>query len=126
PLTFHQRIRLFYFLEPAAAGAATPFFFRPFPPSAFGGATRRWIHRICHALQTRIVNTVYSIIIRESCLRAVPDSSSVATTMKKRAGTADRKSTRLNSSHVKISYAVFCLKKKNKKTQSTTATDYRR
>src|SRR5690606_39713706 len=27
--------------------------------------------------------------------------------------TIDRKSTRLNSSHVKISYAVFCLKKKN-------------
>src|SRR5690606_41860046 len=27
----------------------------------------------------------------------------------------DRKSTRLNSSHVKISYAVFCLKKKNHK-----------
>src|SRR3989442_7948263 len=31
----------------------------------------------------------------------------------------DRKSTRLNSSHVRISYAVFCLKKK-KKTHSTT------
>src|SRR5690606_1984027 len=29
----------------------------------------------------------------------------------------DRKSTRLNSSHVKISYAVFCLKKKNKNTK---------
>src|SRR5690606_41840160 len=28
--------------------------------------------------------------------------------------TTDRKSTRLNSSHVKISYAVFCLKKKKK------------
>src|SRR5436309_11007381 len=28
------------------------------------------------------------------------------------AGGEDRKSTRLNSSHVKISYAVFCLKKK--------------
>src|SRR5690606_40367030 len=27
----------------------------------------------------------------------------------------DRKSTRLNSSHVKISYAVFCLKKKRRK-----------
>src|SRR5690606_40031597 len=27
----------------------------------------------------------------------------------------DRKSTRLNSSHVKISYAVFCLKKKRKR-----------
>src|SRR3712207_8178925 len=28
----------------------------------------------------------------------------------------DRKSTRLNSSHANISYAVFCLKKKNNKT----------
>src|SRR5690242_20973952 len=30
--------------------------------------------------------------------------------------TADRKSTRLNSSHMSISYAVFCLKKKKNKT----------
>src|SRR5690348_18203273 len=30
-------------------------------------------------------------------------------------GTRDRKSTRLNSSHPSISYAVFCLKKKKKK-----------
>src|SRR5690554_2027460 len=30
---------------------------------------------------------------------------------------ADRKSTRLNSSHVRISYAVFCLKKKKKTTR---------
>src|SRR5690242_18715782 len=29
----------------------------------------------------------------------------------------DRKSTRLNSSHMSISYAVFCLKKKKKKTR---------
>src|SRR5438445_5753918 len=29
--------------------------------------------------------------------------------------TSDRKSTRLNSSHANISYAVFCLKKKKKK-----------
>src|SRR5690554_7351636 len=29
-------------------------------------------------------------------------------------GLIDRKSTRLNSSHVRISYAVFCLKKKTK------------
>src|SRR3712207_6888389 len=31
----------------------------------------------------------------------------------------DRKSTRLNSSHANISYAVFCLKKKNNNIQST-------
>src|SRR5438067_7282877 len=31
----------------------------------------------------------------------------------------DRKSTRLNSSHVSISYAVFCLKKKKHKTHLT-------
>src|SRR3712207_7219198 len=32
----------------------------------------------------------------------------------------DRKSTRLNSSHANISYAVFCLKKKKKNTTATT------
>src|SRR5437870_9030667 len=37
------------------------------------------------------------------------------------AADADRKSTRLNSSHVAISYAVFCLKKK--KTTDTTPQD---
>src|SRR5690554_7140861 len=35
----------------------------------------------------------------------------------------DRKSTRLNSSHVRISYAVFCLKKKKKKKPKNTATE---
>src|SRR5690554_7674695 len=39
-------------------------------------------------------------------LLAMPPDTEVA---------VDRKSTRLNSSHVRISYAVFCLKKKNKK-----------
>src|SRR5690349_22542355 len=34
-------------------------------------------------------------------------------------GRGDRKSTRLNSSHVEISYAVFCLKKKKKQTNKT-------
>src|SRR2546421_3177565 len=34
---------------------------------------------------------------------------------------ADRKSTRLNSSHDQISYAVFCLKKNKKRAQATRA-----
>src|SRR3712207_7764170 len=36
---------------------------------------------------------------------------------------SDRKSTRLNSSHANISYAVFCLKKKKKNTQYYTLTN---
>src|SRR5256886_13387357 len=39
-------------------------------------------------------------------------------------GNGDRKSTRLNSSHSQISYAVFCLKKKkNSKTQECSQTN---
>src|SRR5436190_11302703 len=36
---------------------------------------------------------------------------------RRRCQAQDRKSTRLNSSHTVISYAVFCLKKKNKATE---------
>src|SRR2546427_3355103 len=39
----------------------------------------------------------------------------------RRATTRDRKSTRLNSSHSQISYAVFCLKKKKKQNQELLA-----
>src|SRR5688572_32076266 len=38
---------------------------------------------------------------------------------------ADRKSTRLNSSHSQISYAVFCLKKKNNIKKRTLRTPFR-
>src|SRR5690606_41944571 len=38
----------------------------------------------------------------------------------------DRKSTRLNSSHVKISYAVFCLKKKKKRHTTAGIAKYKR
>src|SRR2546430_4325773 len=40
-----------------------------------------------------------------------------------RAATGDRKSTRLNSSHSQISYAVFCLKKKKKKRATKVKSD---
>src|SRR2546430_5891075 len=42
-----------------------------------------------------------------------------------RFGEADRKSTRLNSSHSQISYAVFCLKKKQHSTHHTLPTEWR-
>src|SRR3712207_7661086 len=48
-------------------------------------------------------------------LRDVLDRPDRSTEMRERA--RDRKSTRLNSSHANISYAVFCLKKKKKNTK---------
>src|SRR5256885_7201807 len=46
------------------------------------------------------------------CTRDGPPSFAKKISRRK---TRDRKSTRLNSSHLVISYAVFCLKKKNRK-----------
>src|SRR3989449_8408062 len=43
-----------------------------------------------------------------------------------RRGEIDRKSTRLNSSHGYISYAVFCLKKKKKRTEKSPKSTHRR
>src|SRR5947199_7754759 len=53
-------------------------------------------------------------------------SASTSTSTTSRPFGLDRKSTRLNSSHLGISYAVFCLKKKKKTTnrQSHSTTDY--
>src|SRR3712207_6906997 len=45
-----------------------------------------------------------------SCVTSLPDVPERAPALV--AGEVDRKSTRLNSSHANISYAVFCLKKK--------------
>src|SRR5690606_41423021 len=66
----------------------------------------------------------YTTLFRSCPVRTMPSrsqswidasalSSALATTRSR-----DRKSTRLNSSHVKISYAVFCLKKKKQKTNT--------
>src|SRR5262245_56309225 len=44
------------------------------------------------------------------------DTKSPATSSLPNSASGDRKSTRLNSSHLGISYAVFCLKKKKQKT----------
>src|SRR5690554_357388 len=53
--------------------------------------------RNARKLVSAILNTLKNLSIKDAAL-----------------GFADRKSTRLNASHVRISYAVFCLKKKKK------------
>src|SRR5215208_7281908 len=56
----------------------------------------------------------YTTLFRSSpCSAPKPPNSRVRNSP----GWEDRKSTRLNSSHVAISYAVFCLKKKKKKSR---------
>src|SRR3989442_11692395 len=59
------------------------------------------LQRILDA-QRRKLKTGRSAIVEDTAFHAVLARST----------TIDRKSTRLNSSHVRISYAVFCLKKK--------------
>src|SRR5690348_17912291 len=58
---------------------------------------------------------------RRPCLRDAPSAPRTAN-RSARDPERDRKSTRLNSSHPSISYAVFCLKKKIGKQQCTTST----
>src|SRR5688500_19631558 len=63
--------------------------------------TEEFLHRGLEAFRTGDLANA-----RELLTRAVADGGSETA--------LDRKSTRLNSSHLVISYAVFCLKKKNK------------
>src|SRR5690348_17623294 len=66
-------------------------------------------HRVGLGLPVRALAPALHSDARFHALRVVPDRI--------RRGGADRKSTRLNSSHPSISYAVFCLKKKIKHTE---------
>src|SRR3712207_8339432 len=57
------------------------------------------------------------VLFGDACDKKAKVSAAAATTDgndKLNGGDGDRKSTRLNSSHANISYAVFCLKKKTK------------
>src|SRR5437899_7433928 len=60
------------------------------------------------------VEPVGDATMMPSALYAPTSSPSTATRNRTTRATPDRKSTRLNSSHLGISYAVFCLKKKKK------------
>src|SRR5205814_5264288 len=61
--------------------------------------------RVCSAFSNLPVLQDENLVRAANCREAMRDY--------KRGSSKDRKSTRLNSSHLGISYAVFCLKKKN-------------
>src|SRR5690349_21988152 len=65
----------------------------------------------------------YTTLFRSLCWVALDRGIALAeSSLRKAPLRRDRKSTRLNSSHVEISYAVFCLKKKKKKKPIYTVT----
>src|SRR5256885_11050163 len=55
----------------------------------------------------------YTTLFRSHCAAPLMAPSGLRISCAMTAAISDRKSTRLNSSHLVISYAVFCLKKKN-------------
>src|SRR5712664_4453203 len=62
---------------------------------------------------------IYTLSLHDAlpiCPASMPNPPVPATRTQGSKSGADRKSTRLNSSHDQISYAVFCLKKKQNKT----------
>src|SRR2546426_5381981 len=74
--------------------------------SVVRGAARRAVAAACAAAVVRAARLGRRGVAARAARRALAQ---------RRAGAdGDRKSTRLNSSHLVISYAVFCLKKKNK------------
>src|SRR5690606_41578512 len=75
-------------------------------PEPLGRATRREVLGILYAASQRALQRPRTATRRTWSRSMIYIAS-------------DRKSTRLNSSHVKISYAVFCLKKKKQKLQKS-------
>src|SRR5690606_41206188 len=94
PLSLHDALPIFYF-SPVETQQAATIQTKPHPAI-------RILHHSHHAVQVRVAGG------RKRCDLAAFKFGEAAIS----SGPEDRKSTRLNSSHVKISYAVFCLKKK--------------
>src|SRR5438067_7004071 len=91
-----------------------------------GGSSKRFCTCVANQPMARPTQIPPAATRRNSKLACVSENAPVMTaaTAKRKeikevastgAFSLDRKSTRLNSSHVSISYAVFCLKKKKKK-----------
>src|SRR3989442_6488029 len=74
------------------------------------GPLTAWIAGFYDPQSNKLIRVGAQYDYKKGWLHIVP-SLEVSTT-RAMAGSLDRKSTRLNSSHVRISYAVFCLKKK--------------
>src|SRR5256884_2931166 len=75
------------------------------------------LHVACQAIQFGVASQQFGKLTT----RCAPGKWNSSLKKRWNGGTSDRKSTRLNSSHGYISYAVFCLKKKNTTIASSTS-----
>src|SRR3712207_7518249 len=82
-----------------------------FPYTTLFRSTHRWSPGETVALQVDANDGDWRRVLRDAC-GSEPQAPPWVSVEK------DRKSTRLNSSHANISYAVFCLKKKKKNSTS--------
>src|SRR2546428_7991309 len=105
---------------PAASRPAVP---RP-RPSRAGSASQATLRRIrsgassARGVRASAQRATYTSVWRTPGAKARFDENANHFPSGEKSG-KDRKSTRLNSSHDQISYAVFCLKKKKKLSTST-------
>src|SRR5256885_9048024 len=85
--------------------------------SIIGGMIPVWF-QLTHRWMQFAVSFVAGVMLGIGVLHMLPHALLDATAAAE-ATIGDRKSTRLNSSHLVISYAVFCLKKKKRRYEST-------
>src|SRR5690625_5635825 len=74
------------------------------------------LDRFPDGFQACKVDHTFNLILVEHCIQSITVEQ-IDLLKRARLSRQDRKSTRLNSSHVAISYAVFCLKKKKQTTK---------
>src|SRR5699024_12557836 len=103
---------IYYCVSSAASACPSPRFNRHPSPETHALSLHDALPIFSSARPQRPSRSTSSAETRARCTPLAASSAATAREASSRAAGSDRKSTRLNSSHVSISYAVFCLKKK--------------
>src|SRR5437870_10431134 len=92
----------------------------------YGSLPPRDLHSFPTRRSSDLARLYFGVVVQaERVIRSAEVLVQTSLQHRARAAHQDRKSTRLNSSHVAISYAVFCLKKKKLKVTSDLAPEMR-
>src|SRR5204862_7346876 len=116
----HVRMRLLDLVEEHDGVRASPYLLGEEPALFVAHVAGRRAEQARHRKLLHVLRHVHSdegVLVAEEVLGGRARELRLAHT-----GRTDRKSTRLNSSHVEFSYAVFCLKKKKKSKDNSNVT----